>query len=575
MNLTQRLLAGSLAVVTLFAAIAIALVASRVDRRSTNEVVAQLTREARLIASRAPLSSDNEALAQVASELSGRRVTIIAPTGEVLGDSELSLSAAARVENQRQKPDVRAAFDSNRVTSAVYPFGGQSMLHVSLPLNGNALRVSVPANQPHDFARGVLRDLLIAGLISLIFAVLFAISFARSVSRPVIELRDVTRAIVSGDLSRRAPIGAPGEVGELSRAIHTLSSQLASRSGALRDEEAYLAALVHLLYEGVVAVNNRRQVVRINSAAREMLHIQNETPFSTDLLPRHRLLREALSEALAGATMSSVELEVEGRQLALSARPFTAAERQGETSQSGAVLAFFDMTQLRRLERVRQDFVANVSHELRTPLTIIGGFAETLAEPDVPPDKRREFAELIRSNAVRMQHLVDDLLDLARIESGRWSPMPATLQVEDAISECIAQARQLANDKGLSLEYSVAEDAREVVADPTALRQILTNLLENAIRFTSVGTVRVAAVRAKDGVRLSVQDTGIGIPPEHLPRIFERFYRVDSGRARDSGGTGLGLAIVKHMAEAHGGSVSATSTTGEGTTVSVVLPNHG
>jgi signal transduction histidine kinase len=222
---------------------------------------------------------------------------------------------------------------------------------------------------------------------------------------------------------------------------------------------------------------------------------------------------------------------------------------------------------------VRRDFVANVSHELRTPLTVIGGFAETLLEDDVPAPRRREFAELIRANASRLQRLVDDLLDLSRIESGGWTPAPVALNTESAIRECVAQVRATADRKGLAIEMEVADDATQVYADPTALRQIIINLLENSLRYTTIGGITVAAKRERGGLRLSVTDTGIGIPAEHLPRIFERFYRVDPHRSREGGGTGLGLAIVRHLAEGHGGSVHATSIRGSGTTVSVFLPD--
>jgi signal transduction histidine kinase len=238
------------------------------------------------------------------------------------------------------------------------------------------------------------------------------------------------------------------------------------------------------------------------------------------------------------------------------------------------VLALFDITSLRRLEDVRRDFVANVSHELRTPLTIINGFAETLAADDLPSGPRKEFAESIRVNATRMSRLVDDLLDLSRIESGGWRPMPTRIWVEELIKECVDQISDRAREKGLALTYSVEPDATRVFADPTAFRQMLLNLLANALRYTGSGSIAILASSEAGGVRVSVSDTGVGIAAEHLPRIFERFYRVHPGRARAEGGTGLGLAIVRHMAEAHGGTVNASSSPGRGTTVSILFPDQ-
>jgi two-component system phosphate regulon sensor histidine kinase PhoR len=237
------------------------------------------------------------------------------------------------------------------------------------------------------------------------------------------------------------------------------------------------------------------------------------------------------------------------------------------------VLALFDLTAMRRLESVRRDFVANVSHELRTPLTVIAGFTETLTEEGVPPEKRRQFGEMILTNTTRMQRIVDDLLDLSRIESGGWVPNPVLLDAESFIQDVFTGLRDASEAKGIALQVRVDPSTKEIFADRTALRQILSNLLENAVRYTSQGSVTVSTEPAQGGVNISLSDTGTGIPSEHLPRIFERFYRADSGRARESGGTGLGLAIVRHLVEAHGGKVEAESTAGRGTTMRVFLPS--
>jgi signal transduction histidine kinase len=230
-------------------------------------------------------------------------------------------------------------------------------------------------------------------------------------------------------------------------------------------------------------------------------------------------------------------------------------------------------SQLEALGTTRRDFVANVSHELRTPLTIIGGFAETLTDENTPPDARRQFAEMILANTRRMQRIVDDLLDLSRIESGGWVPRPIEIDLKTAIAETVSETKSVAERKGVQIETSVAPNASRAFLDRTALRQILSNLIENAIRYTpSGGRVTVFTEPDSTAIWIGVKDTGEGIPPEHLPRIFERFYRVDSGRAREDGGTGLGLAIVRHLTEAHGGDVQATSEVGRGTTIRVRLP---
>ncbi len=415
--------------------------------------------------------------------------------------------------------------------------------------------------------------MIVIAFAALLVIVGAAVWFLRRVLQPIIELREVTQALAAGDFTRRPTLAAPGEVGQLAIAVHRLAEQLGARLAALESEEALLTALFDALNEGVIAVDSMQRVVRINATGRELLRVRQATPFSVEQLPRERIFREALAAALDGRVTEEVETTIDGRTLALTARPLL--------GRGGAVLALLDVTSTRRLERVRRDFVANVSHELRTPLTVVGGFAETLAmDDDLPPDHRRQFAETIQVNTHRMQRIVDELLDLSRIESGGWVPLPAAINVRVAAANAILPSRPLASAKGVALDVCVADDAATVYADATALRQVLANLVENAVRHTPSGSVTVATTRdgapgtIGAGVWVSVRDTGGGIAPEHLPRIFERFYRVDRARSRDAGGTGLGLAIVRHLVEAHGGGVRAESQVGRGTTVAAFFPDR-
>ncbi len=415
-----------------------------------------------------------------------------------------------------------------------------------------------------ELVRQAREDVLVVGVLGLLLAAGVALLFARAVSTPIVDLRDVARALAAGDLTRRPSLTAPGEVGDLAIALHRLGEQLGARLSALEAEESLLTAVFDSLNEGVLAVDGRQRVVRINATGRRLLRVRTATPFELDYLPRDRVFRQALTSALAGHVTEAVETSVEGRTLALTARPLPSG---------GAVLALLDLTSTRRLETVRRDFVANVSHELRTPLTVVGGFAETLTDEDLPPERRRQFAETILANTQRMQRIVDDLLDLSRIESGGWVPKPVAVDVQAAATDVMVPSRPVAAAKGIALDICVADDARTALADPTALRQVLANLIENAVRHTQVGTVTVSTRRDATGVWVSVSDTGVGIAAEHLPRIFERFYRVDRSRSRAAGGTGLGLSIVRHLAEAHAGRVQADSQLGRGTTVAVFFPD--
>ncbi len=252
-------------------------------------------------------------------------------------------------------------------------------------------------------------------------------------------------------------------------------------------------------------------------------------------------------------------------------RPLTKAPGEvGELADSLHRLS----SQLESLEKTRRDFVANVSHELRTPLTIVGGFAETLAEDDPPPATRKEFAGMILENTRRMQRIVDDLLDLSRIESGGWIPKPTQVNVPEVIAEVVGALEPSARAKGLTIRTYTPANAQTAYADRTAILQILSNLVDNAIRHTSQGVITVFSEPDQNGTWVGVRDTGAGIAPDHLTRIFERFYRVDAGRSREHGGTGLGLAIVRHMTEAHGGRVRATSRLGEGTAIASFFPSE-
>jgi two-component system phosphate regulon sensor histidine kinase PhoR len=416
-----------------------------------------------------------------------------------------------------------------------------------------------------DGAPGVVHDLVVYGSVLLVGALLLAWLFGRVVARPLMEVRESARALAQGDTSVRPPLSAPGEIGDIAAALTHISEQIGARLTALHAEDAFLTALFDSLGEGVLAVNRRMQIVEINEAARRILTITEPVPLPIEYFPRERALHAALNEALRGVTTESLEITLGDRTLSVTVRPL---------APGGAVVTLFELTQLRRLETVRRDFVANVSHELRTPLTVVGGFAETLADDDVSPEDRKRFAEIIRTNTLRMQRIVDELLDLSRIESGGWVPRPTQIDLLDIAVDTIATNQDSARKKSVQLITDISPDTRTIYADRTALGQILSNFTENAIRHTAEGSVTIFSTPDpnRGGTWVGVRDTGHGIPPEHLSRIFERFYRADPGRARDVGGTGLGLAIVKHLVESHKGEVKAESIVGSGTTVSAWFP---
>jgi len=566
MRLTQRLLLGSLLVVTVLVVFVVAVIDRQLHARIQEESIRQLAREARLVATQWAPGADADALADAAGAALGHRVTLIDSAGRVVGDAEFDGLALQRLENHSARPEVVAATrggigSARRVSASA----GDDEIYVAVGAPMGVARVSLATRSVDEVFDRARRDVYVAGFAAMLVATALAYLFSRTVSRPIVELRDVAQALAAGDLSRRPALSAPGEVGDLAVALHRLAEQLGARLATLEAEESLLAELFDSLNEGALAVDGARRVVRINDVGRRLVHAPAVVPFPVDHLPRDRALREALDAALAGSASGPVELSFDGRTVSLTARPLT---------DGGAVLALFDLTPMRRLEAVRRDFVANVSHELRTPLTIIGGFAETLVDDDIPPEGRRKFAETILANTQRMQRIVDDLLDLSRIESGGWVPNPTEVDVRGVAADAIGPARAAADAKGVAVEVAIDDAAATVHADPTALRQVITNLVENAVRHTSAGSVTVFTRRDGRGTWVGVRDTGVGIAAPHLPRIFERFYRVDTGRSRDAGGTGLGLAIVRHLVEAHGGRVRAESTIGQGTTISAYFPER-
>lgn len=407
------------------------------------------------------------------------------------------------------------------------------------------------------------RDMALGGLAALLLAFVVARVLARSAVGPLTTLREDARALADGDLSRRPTLRDGTEAGELADAFRKMADQLETRRRALAAEEELLVALTESLNEGVVAVDARQQVVRINETGRQLLRLKEPVPFPAEYLPRDRTLREALAAVLQGFDAVPGEVRVDDRTLSLTARPLPAG---------GAVLALYDLTPFRRLEAVRRDFVANVSHELRTPLTVVSGFVETLQDEDLPVDLRRRFLGMAESNVRRMQRIVDDLLDLSRIESGGWIPNPIEQDFGAVANEIAGPMMETAKAKGVALRVEVGAGADTLYADSTATRQVLSNLAENALRHTMSGEVVLFSEKDAVGVWIGVRDTGIGITADHLPRIFERFYRADPSRSREAGGTGLGLSIVRHLAEAHGGKVRAESIPNVGTTIAALFP---
>ncbi|MFI5236195.1 MAG: ATP-binding protein, partial [Gemmatimonadales bacterium] len=536
MKLSGRLVLG--AVVLLAGAMAIVVWASEVSlRRDIDATLARsLEREAHLVAAALPV--DSLLWGATIRRFAGtgdHRFTLIDSTGRVRADNEVSGATLPFVENHRERPEVQAALagtTGRAVRRSVTV--GIDLLYVAVRGGPGVVRVSAPYAPVEDTLARARRAVAWAALLALLAGSLAALFAARSITGPLDRITVAARAIAGGE-APDFPVSGIGDVGALVQALRGMHRELEARFSALRREQARISAVVEAMLEGVIAADPQGTIVLANAAARRFLGYAPAAPLpALPALFRAKAAREVVDEVLTGRAVSGREVELEGTILLASARPLPAG---------GAVLVLHDLTEVRRLQVMRRDFVANVSHELKTPLTSISGYAETILSDRPDAETAERFLRVILNNARRMQRLVDGLLDLSRVESGHWQPAPERLDLEAMVREAWDGLGDRVVERRGTLQVDLASDATPITADADALRQVLTNFLENALRYSPPdGKVAVEARRDGGGVRITVRDRGPGIPAEHLPRIFERFYRSDPSRSRDEGGTGLGLA---------------------------------
>ena len=568
MSLARRLVLGTVIILVLTVLILL-WGAERSLRRDLEGDIAQgLEREARLVQVALPADSLgwDDAVHQL-SRANGHRITLVDRAGRVRADSDFPPGPLPPIENHATRPEIRTALATGGagVATRRSETVGRLLMYLAMPGGPGVIRVAADLEQVDEIVRRAQGAVAGAALIALLVGAVLALLAARSIAQPLTDIAGAARAIAAG-AAPRFPRSGISEVDALVQSLRQMHQQLGDRFSELRREQAESAALVESMVEGVIAADGRGHIVTANPAARRLLGYAG-----ADALPdlpalfRVKAAREVVDVVLQGSAVQDRQLEMDGRVLLVNARPLPTG---------GAVLVLHDLTEVRRLEAVRRDFVANVSHELKTPLTSISGYAETLLGDAADAETTHRFLSTILSNARRMQRLVDDLLDLSRIEAGRWQPNRTDVDVGAVASEAWAALGVRAETDHVELTLELAPDAAVAHADLDALRQILTNLLDNSLRYTPPGgRITCISRRTAGGVAVSVRDNGVGITSDHLPRIFERFYRADSSRSRDEGGTGLGLAIVKHLVEAHGGRVSAASERGSGTTVTCVFPD--
>ncbi|HUF89714.1 MAG TPA: ATP-binding protein [Gemmatimonadota bacterium] len=500
------------------------------------------------------------------------RLTVVAPDGRVIADSEFDGPALAALENHAGRAEVREAAATGESASVRYSRSVDADLLYRArrigggPWTGGVARMAVPMTRVSKAQAEARRELLAAVLVGLALSLAGAGILARYLSRPIGELRSMALRLTEGDLGARARVHTGDELEDLAATLNAAASELAGQLARAEGERDRVEAVLDGMVEGVVVTDSAGRIALANAALHQMFALAGPAEGRT---PIEALRNPAAADVIEEA---AERREVVVREIRVSwplRRTFSL--HASGLAAGGAVAVFHDVTALKRVDEVRRDFVANVSHELQTPLATLAGYGEALEESAGDPRRVAEIAEVVRRQSARMSALVRDLLDLSRLESEGFAPEREAVDIEALVREVADAWAERAMERGLALDTDL-EPGLEVRGDRRLLHQALSNLVENAVKYVPAErAVRIGARPVPDGVELRVADTGEGIPGEDLSRIFERFYRVEKGRARSRGGTGLGLAIVKHIAEVHGGRVEVESAPGRGATFRIIL----
>ncbi len=574
---------SALAAAILALGVAGALFATTMRRQLDTRIERTLVAEARLAAellarttpAAPPTLPELDEEADRIAQLLGARVTFIAADGRVVGDSSEPLEAVPLMENHAQRPEVVQARETGTGSARRYSATLKiDMLYIAVPVSHPAIafvRMALPLTDLRQQLRSVLSATLAALGFALVGAAAIAWILSARIGRRVRLIAQVADRYQRGDLTPPHLGFGDDELGTVARAldesVQEVGRQLAEQARDRARMEAILAGMV----EGVIVVDPQARLQLVNDAARQMLKLESVAigrPYiETIRLPA---IAELVAAVLRGRSPEALQLSPPrdpSRTIMASAAP--AAGRAAH----GVILVLHDISELRRVDQIRRDFVANVSHELRTPLTAIRGYVEALSEEDVTPQDKGRFLEIVGRHTQRMERLVKDLLRLARLDAGQEMLDIVACDTRTLAEAVVADVGRTAEERGQRVEITVAPGAETVRGDPAKLHDALRNLVANAITYSPEGsTIRIDVTSAGGRVTIAVGDEGPGIPDEDLTRVFERFYRVDKSRARDPGGTGLGLAIVKHLIELHRGRVHVENRPEGGARFMITLP---
>ena len=538
-------------------------------------VAAVLLDEARpLLRGGAPAAAPQDLAIRVA-RATGARVTLIAPDGRVLAESERGATELAGLENHAGRPEVRAALagrtgrDLRRSATTDVP-----LLYVAVPVREETrvlgvLRLALPLSAVTASYATLHQVMLAGGAVALLVAL--------GVTQPVVEMQSIARQMSEGSFLVRAPTRSTDEIGTLGRSLNVMAGRLREKIQDLEQEQGKITAMLDAMIEGVIAVDGHEHILLMNERARTMFGVGSARGEGKPFLEviRNADLHEIFRAVHAGGAGLALRREIEMTSPAYRVLGVNAVGLLPVAGEPGVVMVLHDLTALRQLERVRTEFVANVSHELRTPLTAIQGYLETLLSGALEePENARRFLEIVLRHSERLGRLLNDLTDLSNIELGKVTLRKESVRLDELVASVVAIIGPRAARSRVAVTADTPADLPAVAADRDRLVQILINLVDNAVKYTPEGGAVSVTTRSigEGAVEIAVADTGIGIPLADLPRITERFYRVDKARSRELGGTGLGLAIVKHLVLAHGGELRIESVEQQGTTVRFTLP---
>lgn len=583
-------LALSYIAVTLISFGAIAFFLDRgLEESSRRALEASLVKQGTLIRTQIPLEriarEDSEYVNSLVKSLAPMikcRLTVVSRDGIVLADSQKFRDEIAAVENHAHRPEIRKALRGDIGIETHYSSIAKiDMLYVALPLGSvqapvGALRLSLPLAGVEKSLSEIRLKIIFALLCALALALLLGILFASMITRPLTKITRSARRFSAGDFSRKIFPESRDEIGELARALNTMAGQVEDTVARIQEQNQRLAAVFISMIEGVIVVDSDSRIVAFNPAVERIFGVAKkdaQRKFFLEAIGNH-----SLAEVIEGVLKRGEPLSRELRLIVPVQKVFlvNATPISGEGGVTGCLMVLHDITEIRRLETVRRDFVANVSHEIKTPLTSIKGFVETLLDEDLADKGHvRQFLSIINEHTARLDALLNDLLSLSYLESSQVTLTRGRVGLKELADKvalgCAAQLKK----KNVSFRNEI-DGALIINGDSDKITQVFTNLIDNAIKFNREGGwVRISSTEEGPYVRVTVSDSGCGIPPKELSRIFERFYRVDKARSRDLGGTGLGLSIVRHIVELHGGSVGAESSEGFGAAIWCTFPHAG